>query len=65
MGQILDEAGIAIRAGHHCCKPLMRKLGVVATARASFYLYNTEQEADRLVAELEKAKELFSVVSHR
>jgi len=65
LGQILDEAGIAIRAGHHCCKPLLRKLGVVATARASFYLYNTEQEADALVAELEKAKELFSIVSHR
>ncbi|MCM8811567.1 MAG: cysteine desulfurase [Candidatus Omnitrophica bacterium] len=65
LGQILDDAGIAIRAGHHCCKPLMRKLGVVATARASFYLYNTLEEADLLVAALRKAKEIFSVVSRR
>ena len=65
LGQILDDAGIAIRSGHHCCKPLMRILGVVATARASFYLYNTKEEADALVDALHKAKELFSVVSHR
>ncbi|MBI3318529.1 MAG: cysteine desulfurase [Candidatus Omnitrophica bacterium] len=65
LGQILDDQGIAIRAGHHCCKPLMRKLGVVATARASFYLYNTRQEVDALVAALIKAKEVFSVVAHR
>ncbi len=65
LGQILDGEGIAIRAGHHCCKPLMRKLGVVATARASFYLYNTEEEIDLLVEALKKAKEVFHVVAHR
>ncbi|MBI1952844.1 MAG: cysteine desulfurase [Candidatus Omnitrophica bacterium] len=65
LGQLLDEEGIAIRAGHHCCKPLMRKLGVVATARASFYLYNTEEEADALGRAILKAKEVFSVVSRR
>ncbi len=65
LGQILDDEGIAIRAGHHCCKPLMRKLGVAATARASFYLYNTEEEVDLLVKALQKAKEVFSVVAHR
>ncbi len=65
LGQILDEEGIAIRAGHHCCKPLMRKLGVAATARASFYLYNTEEEAKALVQALHKAREVFSFVPHR
>ena len=65
LGQILDDEGIAIRAGHHCCKPLMRKLEVAATARASFYLYNTEEEVDLLVKALQKAKEVFSVVAHR
>ena len=64
LGQILDDEGIAIRAGHHCCKPLMRKLGVVATARASFYLYNTQAEADALLRGIRKAKEVFSVAAH-
>ena len=65
LGQILDEEGVAIRAGHHCCKPLLRKLGLVATARASFYLYNTEEEINSLVKALHKAKEVFPVVTHR
>ena len=65
LGQLLDAEGIAIRAGHHCCKPLMRKMGLVATARASFYLYNTEEEIDALVQAILKAKEVFSVVAHR
>lgn len=65
LGQILNEEGIAIRAGHHCCKPLMRKLGVAATARASFYLYNTEEEAQALAQALLKAKGVFDVVPHR
>ncbi len=65
LGQILDEEGIAIRAGHHCCKPLMRRLGVAATARASFYLYNTEEESRALAQAILKAKEVFSVVTHR
>ena len=49
VGTVLDGEGIAIRAGHHCAKPLMRRLGVTATARASFYLYNTREEVDRLI----------------
>lgn len=65
LGQILDSEGVAIRAGHHCCKPLMRKLGVVATARASFYLYNSLEEVDILVRAILKAKEVFSLVPHR
>ncbi len=64
MGQLLDGEGIAIRAGHHCCKPLLRKMGILATARASFYLYNTQEEVDRLAQAVQKTKELFSVVSH-
>ena len=49
VAQILDMDGVAIRAGHHCCQPLMQKLGVVATNRASFYLYTIPAEIDRLV----------------
>ncbi|OXM84236.1 cysteine desulfurase [Paenibacillus rigui] len=56
---VLDADGIAIRAGHHCCQPLMRWLQVSSTARASFYLYNTEEDIDRLVASLLKTKEYF------
>ncbi|MES0856133.1 cysteine desulfurase [Geobacillus sp. G4] len=59
---VLDAEGIAIRAGHHCAQPLMKWLGVTATARASFYLYNTKEEIDRFVAALQKAKEYFSHV---
>ncbi|MEI8104535.1 MAG: SufS family cysteine desulfurase [Actinomycetes bacterium] len=58
MAQILDLDAIAIRAGHHCCQPLMRKLGVPATNRASFYLYTLPDEIDRLGASVRKAKEL-------
>jgi len=56
---VLDSEGIAIRAGHHCCQPLMKWLNVTATARASFYLYNTEEDIDRLAQALVKAKEFF------
>ena len=56
---VLDAEGVAVRAGHHCCQPLMRWLKVSATARASFYLYNTEEEIDRFVDALQKAKEYF------
>lgn len=59
LATVLDSEGIAVRAGHHCCQPLMRWLDVSATARASFYLYNTEEDVDRLVAGLEKTKEYF------
>nr|WP_154958203.1 cysteine desulfurase [Paenibacillus xylanexedens] len=56
---VLDASGIAIRAGHHCCQPLMRWLEVSSTARASFYLYNNEQDIDRLVSALIQTKEYF------
>lgn len=59
LATILDAEGVAIRAGHHCAQPLMRRLGVSATARASFYLYNTCADVDRLVDALERARELF------
>ncbi|MGN8228306.1 cysteine desulfurase [Paenibacillus polymyxa] len=56
---VLDSKGVAIRAGHHCCQPLMRWLKASATARASFYLYNTEEEVDALVSALIQTKEYF------
>lgn len=59
IGTILDNHGVAIRAGHHCTQPLMRRLGVPATARASFGLYNTRAEVDALVAGLERVTSLF------
>jgi cysteine desulfurase/selenocysteine lyase len=59
LATILDTEGIAIRAGHHCAQPLMRRLGVPATARASFYVYNTTEEVDALVQGLARAKERF------
>ncbi|WP_226677019.1 cysteine desulfurase [Rossellomorea aquimaris] len=59
---VLDAEGIAVRAGHHCAQPLMKWLNVSATARASFYLYNTEEDIDKLVAGLLKTKEFFSDV---
>jgi cysteine desulfurase / selenocysteine lyase len=58
----LDTQGIAVRAGHHCAQPLMKWLNVTATARASFYLYNTKEDIDTLVAGLEKTKEFFGDV---
>jgi cysteine desulfurase / selenocysteine lyase len=59
LGTVLDQEGVAIRAGHHCCQPLMKWLNVPATARASFYVYNTPEEVDVLVHALKRAKELF------
>ncbi len=59
LSQVLDSSGICIRAGHHCAKPLMRRLGVGATARASFYVYNDESDVDALVEGLVAASELF------
>jgi len=56
----LDMEGVAVRAGHHCAQPLMTYLGLVATARASFYLYNTQQDADRLLVALAETKEFFN-----
>ena len=59
VAQVLDMEGVAIRAGHHCCQPLMDRLGVAATNRASFYLYTLREEIDQLVAGLEKVKRAF------
>lgn len=58
---IVDQYGVAVRAGHHCAKPLMRHLAVPATARASFYVYNTNEDVDRLVAALEQARDVFGL----
>ncbi|MCC7416782.1 MAG: cysteine desulfurase [Acidobacteria bacterium] len=60
IGTILDRAGVAIRAGHHCCQPLMGRLGVPATARASLALYNTREDVDALAAALRDAKAVFA-----
>jgi cysteine desulfurase/selenocysteine lyase len=63
IGTLLDQEGIAIRAGHHCCQPLMRDLGISGTARASFYLYNTREDVDALLTALRKAATVFAGVS--
>ena len=59
VAQVLDMDGVAIRAGHHCCQPLMDRLGVAATNRASFYLYTLREEIDRLVEGVDRARKLF------
>jgi cysteine desulfurase/selenocysteine lyase len=59
VAQILDSEGVAIRAGHHCCQPLMHKLGVAATNRASFYLYTVSEEIDQLVDGIRAAQRIF------
>jgi cysteine desulfurase/selenocysteine lyase len=60
VSQVLDEDGVCVRAGHHCAKPLMRVLGVPATARASFYVYNDEDDVDALVESLGRAEKFFA-----
>jgi cysteine desulfurase / selenocysteine lyase len=60
LATILDQEGVCVRAGHHCAQPLMRRLNVPATARASFYLYNDERDVDALVNGVERAKEVFA-----
>jgi cysteine desulfurase/selenocysteine lyase len=60
LAQVLDQEGVCIRAGHHCAQPLMRRLGVPATARASFHVYSTTDDVDRLIVALGKAEEVFS-----
>ena len=60
MATIVDQEGVCIRAGHHCAQPLMRRLDVPATARASFYLYNSNADVDALIAALEKSKGWFA-----
>ena len=61
VSQVLDQYGVCVRAGHHCCKPLMEVLGVAATARASLYIYNDESDIDRLADGLAAVDELFGV----
>ncbi len=61
ISQVLDEDAVCVRAGHHCAKPLMRQLGVPATSRASFYVYNDEADVDVLVEALAKARKFFEV----
>ena len=60
IGTILDQEGIAIRTGHHCSQPVMKRFGIAATARASFALYNTKAEVDALVRGIEKVREVFA-----
>jgi cysteine desulfurase/selenocysteine lyase len=61
LSQVLDQHNVCIRAGHHCAKPLMRRLGVNATARASFYLYNDERDVDALADALDGASSIFGL----
>ncbi|HXG71963.1 MAG TPA: aminotransferase class V-fold PLP-dependent enzyme, partial [Gemmatimonadaceae bacterium] len=60
LATILDSEGVCIRAGHHCAQPLMRRLDLSSTARASFYVYNDQSDIDALVAGIMKAKEIFA-----
>jgi cysteine desulfurase/selenocysteine lyase len=61
LGTIVDQHGVAIRSGHHCAKPLMHRLGVVATARASFYIYNDRDDVDAFIDALLAAREVFGL----
>ncbi|ETZ89761.1 aminotransferase class-V family protein [Mycobacteroides abscessus MAB_030201_1075] len=60
LGQVLDDEGVAVRVGHHCAWPLHRRFGIAASARASFAVYNTLDEVDRLIAGVRRAQEFFS-----
>ncbi len=60
LSHFLDQQGIAVRAGHHCAQPIMRKLDIAATTRASFYFYNTFEEIDYFVEQLKEAIEFFT-----
>ena len=57
---VADQRGVALRGGHHCTQPLMRKLGVDSTARASFYFYNTKAEVDRFIEVMREVQEFFT-----
>ena len=59
VGTLLDRLGIAVRTGHHCAQPLMDRLGISGTVRASFALYNTKEEVDALVAGLDRVRKMF------
>ena len=63
VGQVLDDDGVAVRVGHHCAWPLMRRFGVAATTRATFYLYNTEDDVRALIAGVERAQKFFGSAS--
>ena len=60
MGTLLDRLGIAVRTGHHCAQPLMDRLGISGTVRASFAMYNTKDEVDTLVAGIRRVSQMFS-----
>lgn len=60
IAQVLDRSGIAVRAGHHCAMPLHEKFQIPASTRASFYVYNTEQDVERLIEGLYQVKQVFS-----
>jgi cysteine desulfurase/selenocysteine lyase len=60
VGSLLDREGVAVRAGHHCCQPLMTRLGLPATVRASLAPYNTRDEIDALAAAVGRAREMFA-----
>ena len=60
LATILDDDGVAIRAGHHCCMPLMKKLGISGPCRASFSIYNNKEDVDKLVEALKKCQEVFA-----
>jgi cysteine desulfurase/selenocysteine lyase len=59
IGQVLDQNNVAVRAGHHCAQPLMDRLGIAGTTRASFGVYNDESDVDALVAAIKAAQEMF------
>lgn len=59
VAQILDHEGVAVRAGHHCAQPLHEKFGIIATTRASFYLYNTPEDVNRLITGIQRVREIF------
>src|SRR5581483_6282707 len=61
LASLLNDQGVAVRAGHHCAQPLMESLGIASTVRASFYVYNTLEEVDALVAALEHARKVFQL----
>jgi cysteine desulfurase/selenocysteine lyase len=60
---VLDQEGVCVRAGHHCTQPLMRRLGVAATCRASFYVYNGVDDVEALAQAVVKARDLFGVAA--
>ena len=61
VSQVLDEHGVCVRAGHHCAKPLMRRLGLTATARASFYVHNDTDDVDVLAEALVATRDFFAL----